>query len=119
MKLSGRIGVTQKTIFVRNEASKSIQKFYAKSKEYHAQNEHASRIRQWKAAQNDGQNDDRTMTIFLVSESLQTHPHKESAKMVSLLARNYYFFIAAAAGRRFWRALISSLSNSKNCISPL
>ena len=37
---------------------------------YHAQNEHTSKIGKWKATQNDDQNDDRTMTIFLVSESL-------------------------------------------------
>ena len=34
---------------------------------------------------------------FLNSESLQTHPHRESSKMTSLLVRNYSFFIAAAA----------------------
>ena len=115
MKLSGTIGVTQKTmtfdihvwirrhssgklISARNEASKSIQKLCAKSKRYHAENEneHTSKIRKWKAAQNDDQNDDWTMTIFLVSESLQTHPHTESSKMTSLLVRNYSFFIAAA-----------------------
>ena len=66
MKLSGTIGVTQKTmtldthvclifefedissskiIFARNEASKNIQKLCAKSKTYHAQNEHTSKIR--------------------------------------------------------------------------
>ena len=32
--------------------------------------EHTSKIRKWKTTQNDDQNDDRTMTIFLVSESL-------------------------------------------------
>ena len=65
-------------IFAGNEASKSIQKLCAKSNEYHVQNEHTSKIRKWKAAQNDDQNDGRTMTIFLVSESLQTtHPHRE------------------------------------------
>ena len=88
---------SSKLISARNEASKSIQKLCAKSKRYHAENEHASIIRKWKAAQNDDQNDDWTMTIFLISESLQTHPHRESSKMTSLLVRNYSFFIAAAA----------------------
>ena len=111
MKLLGTIGVTQKTmafdthvcqmfefegihhsssklISARNEASKNIQKLCAKNRRYHAQNEHTSRIRKWKAAQNDDQNDDRTMTIFLVSKSLQAHPHREP-KMASLLVRNY------------------------------
>ena len=108
MKLSGTIGVTQKTmtlihmladfwiwrhssgklISARNEASKNIQKLCTKNKRYHAQDEHTSKIRKWKAAQNDDQNDDRTMTIFLVSESLQTHPRREP-KMLSLLVRNY------------------------------
>ena len=37
------------------------------------------------------------MTIFLVYDFLQTHDHRESAKMASLLVRNYSFFIAAAA----------------------
>ena len=38
------------------------------------------------------------MTIFLVSESLQTPLlHRESSKMTSLLVRNHSFFIAAAA----------------------
>ena len=116
MKLSGTKGVTQKTmtfdihvwiwrhssgklISARNEASKSIQKLCAKSKRYHAdnENERTSKIRKWKAARNDDQNDDWTMTIFLVSESLQTHPHTESSTMTSLLVRNYSFFIAAAA----------------------
>ena len=72
----------------RNKASKNIQKLCAKNKKYHAQNERTSKNRKWKAAQNDGQNDDRTMTIFLVSESLQTHPHREP-KMASLLVRHY------------------------------
>ena len=98
MKLSGTIGVTQKTmtfdmfawfwiwrhsssklISAWNQASKSIQKLCAKSKRYHAEHEHTSKIRKWKAAQNDDQNDDWTMTIFLVSQSLQTHPHRERA----------------------------------------
>ena len=107
MKLSGTIGVTQKSmtldthvclifefedihhssskiISARNEASKNIQKLCAKSKTY----EHTSKIRTWKAAQNDDQNDDRTMTIFLVYEFLQTHAHREP-KMASLLERNH------------------------------
>ena len=79
---------SSKLISARNEASKNIQKLCAKNKRYHAQNEHTSRIRKWKAAQNDDQNDDRTMTIFLVSKSLQTHPHREP-KRASLLVRNY------------------------------
>ena len=81
MKLSGTIGVTQKTmtlihifadfwiwrhsssklISARNEASKNIQKLCAKKKRYHAQNEHTSKIRKWKTTQNDDQNDDRTI----------------------------------------------------------
>ena len=99
MKLSGTIGVTQKTmtfdytclpvfefwrhsssklISARNEASKSIQKLCAKSKRYHAENEHASIIRKWKAAQNDDQNDDWTMTIFLISwVPTDTSPQRE------------------------------------------
>ena len=88
---------SSKIISARNEASKNIQKLCAKSKTYHGQNEHTSKIRKWKAAQNDDQNDDRTMTIFLVYELLRTHAHRESAKMASLLVRNYSFFIAAAA----------------------
>ena len=87
---------SSKLISARNEASKSIQKLCAKSKRYHAENEHTSIIRKWKAAQNDNQNDDWTMIIFLISEPLQTHPHRESSKMTSLLVRNYFFFIAAA-----------------------
>ena len=117
MKLSGTIGVTQtrwlliymftwfwiwrhsssKLILAWNQASKSIQKLCAKSKRYHAENEHTLNIWKWNAAQNDDQNDDWTMTIFFVSESLQRHPHRESSKMTSLLARNYSFFMAAAA----------------------
>ena len=81
-----------KLISARNEASKNIQKLCTKNKRYHAQNEHTSKIRKWKAAQNDDQNDDRTMTMFLVSESLQTHPRREP-KMLSLLVRNYSIHI--------------------------
>ena len=88
---------SSKLISAWNQASKSIQKLCAKSKRYHAENEHTLKIWKWKAAQNDDQNDDWTMTIFFVSESLQTHPHRESSKMTSLLARNYSFFMAAAA----------------------
>ena len=80
-----------------NQASKSIQTLCAKSKRYHAENEHTLKVRKWKAAQNDDQNDDWRMTIFLVSESLQAHPHRASSKMTSWLVRNYSFFMAAAA----------------------
>ena len=80
-------------ISARNDASKSIQKLCAKSKRYHAEKEHTSKFRKWKAAQNDDRNDDWTMTIFLVSESLQIHPpQRESFNMTSLLVINYSFF---------------------------
>ena len=90
---------SSKLISAWNQASKSIQKLCAKSKRYHAEHEHASKIRKLKAAQNDDQNDDWTMTIFLVSQSLQTHPHRERerSKATSLLVRNHSFFMAAAA----------------------
>ena len=77
--LNLKLFIQQVTVIsARNEASKNIQKLCAKNKRYHARNEHTSKIRKWKAAQNDDQNDDRTTTIFLVSESLQTHPHREA-----------------------------------------
>ena len=78
-----------KLIPARNDASKSIQKLCAKSQRYHTHTHkmNISRIRKWKATQNIDRNNDPTRTIFLVSESLETHPI-ESPQVASLQVRS-------------------------------
>ena len=69
---------SSKLISAWNQASKSIQKLCAKSKRYHAEREHTSKIRKWKAAQNDDQNDDWTVEIHDHPATLCIYIHVSS-----------------------------------------
>ena len=72
----------------------------------HAQNERTSKIWQWNAAQNDDQNDVRTMTIFLVNSWVLTDRFSQRAsKWLPVLLRKAaapFFFAAACSVACFY-----------------